>query len=190
MVQLGELQEYYGQFQAAGVRVYAVSVDPPGQNARLKARLGADYEFLSDEQGELLDALDIRQARRSVTGQDTAIPTQYLLDREGGGAVGLPGRDLAGSPTPARGAGSAARVDGPRPAGILGINRDTPSLHHLHPAGSVNGGAGLSLSLTLPARSAHQPAPAARYGKMLSLLVEAWLRAMRVAASALNVPRL
>lgn len=82
-MQLGELQEYYGEFQRAGVQVYAVSVDPPDHNARLKARLGAGYEFLSDERGELLDALDIRQAHRSVTGKDTAIPTQYLLDREG-----------------------------------------------------------------------------------------------------------
>jgi peroxiredoxin len=83
VAQLGELQEYYGEFRKAGVRVYAVSVDPPEQNARLKARLGAGYEFLSDERGQLLDALDIRQAHRSVTGKDTAIPTQYLLDREG-----------------------------------------------------------------------------------------------------------
>ena len=60
-----------------------MSVDPPEHNARLKARLGAGYEFLSDERGELLNALDIREAHRSMTGKDTAIPTQYLLDREG-----------------------------------------------------------------------------------------------------------
>jgi len=83
VVQLGELQEYYGEFQKAGVQVYAVSVDPPERNALLKARLGAGYEFLCDAKGELLDALDIRHARRSPTGQDNAIPTQYLLDRKG-----------------------------------------------------------------------------------------------------------
>ena len=83
MVQLGELQEYYQEFQKAGVQVYAVSIDPPEHNARLKARLGAGYEFLCDAKGELLDALDMRHARRSPTGQDNAIPTQYLLDREG-----------------------------------------------------------------------------------------------------------
>jgi peroxiredoxin len=82
-VQLGELQGYYGEFHRAGVQVYAVSVDPPQHNARLKARLGAGYEFLSDARGELLDALDIRQSYRSPTGQDNAIPTAYLLDREG-----------------------------------------------------------------------------------------------------------
>lgn len=63
--------------------MYAVSVDSPSHNAQLKAKLGAGYEFLSDEKCELLDALDIRQPRRSVTGNDTAIPTQYLLDQEG-----------------------------------------------------------------------------------------------------------
>jgi peroxiredoxin len=82
-VQLGELQGYYGEFQDAGVQVYAVSVDPPEHNARLKARLGAGYEILSDERGELLDALDIRHAHRSATGKDVAIPTQYLVDRDG-----------------------------------------------------------------------------------------------------------
>ena len=82
-MQLGELQGYYGEFQDAGVQVYAVSVDPPGHNARLKARLGAGYEFLSDERGDLLDALDIRHAHRSATGKDVAIPTQYLVGRDG-----------------------------------------------------------------------------------------------------------
>ena len=82
-MQLGELQEYYGEFQRSGVRVYAVSVDPPELNARLKARLGAGYEFLSDVKAELLEALDIRQMHRSATGEANAIPTQYLLDRDG-----------------------------------------------------------------------------------------------------------
>ena len=82
-MQLGELQSYYGEFQDAGVHVYAVSVDPPEHNARLKARLGAGYEFLSDERAEMLDALDIRHAHRSATGKDVAIPTQYLVHRDG-----------------------------------------------------------------------------------------------------------
>ena len=82
-MQLGELQSYYGEFQDAGVHVYAVSVDPPEHNARLKARLGAGYEILSDERGELLVALNIRHASRSATGKDVAIPTQYLVDRDG-----------------------------------------------------------------------------------------------------------
>ena len=82
-MQLGELQRYYGEFQKAGIAIYAVSVDAPEQNARLKKRLGAGFEFLSDANGELLDALDIRQSYRSPSGQDTAIPTQYLLDAAG-----------------------------------------------------------------------------------------------------------
>jgi peroxiredoxin len=82
-VQLGELQEYYGAFQKAGVAVYAVSVDPPELNAHLRRRLGSGYEFLSDMKGALLDALAIRQSHASLTGEDVAIPTQYLIDRDG-----------------------------------------------------------------------------------------------------------
>ena len=63
--------------------MYAVSVDPPELNARLRARLGAGYEFLSDAKADLLEALDIRQMHRSPSGEPNAIPTQYLLDREG-----------------------------------------------------------------------------------------------------------
>ena len=82
-MQLGELQEYYGEFQHAGVQVYAVSVDSPEDNARLKARLEAGYEFLSDPKAELLAALDITQANRSPSLKVCAIPTQYLLDQNG-----------------------------------------------------------------------------------------------------------
>src|SRR4029077_15226031 len=63
-------------------------MDAPEDNARLKARLGAGYEFLSDAKGELLDALDIHQrhwAGLAVVGvrPETAVPTLYLLDRAG-----------------------------------------------------------------------------------------------------------
>jgi peroxiredoxin len=81
VVQLGELQEYYGLFQQAGVQVYAVSVDAPEHNALLKARLGAGYGFLSDAKAELLDALGIRH--RHWPGMQSAFPTQYLLDCDG-----------------------------------------------------------------------------------------------------------
>lgn len=80
-MQLGELQDYYGEFQRAGVRVVAVSIDRPEQNALLKRRLGAGYEFLSDSNGRLLDALDIRH--RSWPGIESAVPTQYLVDANG-----------------------------------------------------------------------------------------------------------
>lgn len=80
-MQLGELQEYYGEFQKAGVQVFGVSVDSPEHNALLKKRLGAGYEFLSDANGGLLDALGIHH--RHWPAMDSVIPTQYLLDRAG-----------------------------------------------------------------------------------------------------------
>jgi peroxiredoxin len=80
-VQLGELHDYYGEFQRKGVRVVAVSVDRPERNALLQRRLGAGYEFLSDPDCVLLDALGIRH--RQWPGVTSAVPTQYLVDETG-----------------------------------------------------------------------------------------------------------
>ena len=80
-MQLGELQDYYGEFQRAGVRVVAISIDGPQHAALLQERLGAGFEFYSDASGELLDALGIRH--RHWPGLETAVPTQYLVDADG-----------------------------------------------------------------------------------------------------------
>ncbi len=57
-----------------------MSVDPPEVSARLRQRLEADFSFLSDPDGELLDALGIRH--RSPRG-DIAFPTAILVDEKG-----------------------------------------------------------------------------------------------------------
>ena len=65
-----------------GVEVYAVSVDPPEASKRLKERLESDLTFLSDAEGELLDALGIRHVG-AHEGRDIAYPTQVLVDSNG-----------------------------------------------------------------------------------------------------------
>lgn len=64
------------------MELYAVSVDPPEVSARLKQRLEADFSFLSDPEGELLDALGIRHRAGSERG-DIAFPTAILVDEKG-----------------------------------------------------------------------------------------------------------
>ncbi len=60
-----------------------MSVDPPEVSAALKERLGAEFTFLSDPEGKLLDALQIRH-RASGPGQsDIAFPTAILVDGDG-----------------------------------------------------------------------------------------------------------
>jgi peroxiredoxin len=64
------------------VALFAVSVDPPEVSKRLKERLECDFTFLSDSEGNLLDALGIRH-RDGVPGRDLAFPTAVLVDSEG-----------------------------------------------------------------------------------------------------------
>jgi peroxiredoxin len=65
------------------VSLFAVSVDPPEVSARLKRRLESRFTFLSDQEGVLLDALDIRHKEGGAMGQDLAFPTAILVDGAG-----------------------------------------------------------------------------------------------------------
>ena len=74
--------EYYQQIEAQGVKLFAVSVDPPDASEALRQRLHCDFTFLSDPQGGVLDRLNIRH-RNGHDGHDIAFPAQILVDRDG-----------------------------------------------------------------------------------------------------------
>lgn len=59
-----------------------MSVDPPDVSRRLRDKLAVRFTFLSDPQGQLLDALGIRH-REGVPGRDIAFPTSILVDESG-----------------------------------------------------------------------------------------------------------
>lgn len=82
-MELGQLQQYYERFRDAGVQLVAVSVDSVRRNKILKARLGADYEFLSDPAGDLLSALDIVHFNQSRPDKILALASQFLVDKSG-----------------------------------------------------------------------------------------------------------
>jgi peroxiredoxin len=77
-----QLDRYYSEIAAAGVELYAVSVDPPEASKRLRERLRSDFTFLSDPHGELLDQLGILH-RGGHDGTDIAYPTAVLVDERG-----------------------------------------------------------------------------------------------------------
>ncbi|MFO7476897.1 MAG: redoxin family protein, partial [Methyloceanibacter sp.] len=54
----------------------------PDTSERLRQRLAVPFTFLSDEHGELLDALGIRH-RGGHEGNDIAYPAQVLVDKDG-----------------------------------------------------------------------------------------------------------
>lgn len=83
MTELGQLQRYYHSFRDLGVQLVAVCVDSPEQNSRLRRRLSAEIEFLSDPECRLIDQLNIRQPRRQPGERGLAIPSQFLVDAKG-----------------------------------------------------------------------------------------------------------
>lgn len=90
--QLDELQREHDAFDAAGIRVFAVSVDSPADTAALQGRFGETITFLSDTSGVLLDTIGVRDAKGAawydrllygVAKGDISLPAVILIDRDG-----------------------------------------------------------------------------------------------------------
>ena len=64
------------------MEIIAISVDPPDVSAGFRKSLGAPFIFVSDQEGELLDRLNIRHTK-GYHGKDIAFPTAVLVDRSG-----------------------------------------------------------------------------------------------------------
>lgn len=82
-MELGQLQKYYDTIRGYGVEIYAVSIASPEINRALRERVGANYNFLSDPDGSVLDRLNIDHHTPNPTGRDIPIPTQILVDQKG-----------------------------------------------------------------------------------------------------------
>ena len=65
------------------MRIFAISVDTPEQNTRLRQRLGSDFSFLSDSTLALINRMHIPYKRSSKGEGPLAIPSQFLVDRAG-----------------------------------------------------------------------------------------------------------
>jgi signal transduction histidine kinase len=65
-----------------GVRVFAISVEPPEVSARFRKGLAASFTFLSDVNGEILGRLNFLH-RGGYGGRDVAVPGAVLVDKQG-----------------------------------------------------------------------------------------------------------
>ena len=72
-----------GEFTARGVRIAAISVDPPEVNARHRRKLGLDFPLLSDTKAEVIRNYDLLHAAGGPGGTDIARPAEFLLDSTG-----------------------------------------------------------------------------------------------------------
>ena len=70
------------EFKKRGVRVVAISVDPPARNREHTAKQGYTYTFLSDEKAEAIRRYDLLHEKGGPAG-DIARPAEFLIDSTG-----------------------------------------------------------------------------------------------------------
>lgn len=70
------------EFKKRGVRVVALSVDPPAVNREHTAKQGYSYTFLSDEKAEVIRRYDLLHEHGGPAG-DIARPAEFLIDSTG-----------------------------------------------------------------------------------------------------------
>ena len=77
-------EENLEKFNARGVRIVGISVDPPEVTRKHCEKLGYTYTFLSDPQAEVIRRYDLLHPQGAM-GHDISRPAEFLIDP--GGAV-------------------------------------------------------------------------------------------------------
>jgi peroxiredoxin len=81
--ELRSLQERLPEFERAGVRVMAISVDPPAASADLAQRVGYTFPILSDQNAAVTRQYNLLHEGAGIEGAPVARPAEFLLDRTG-----------------------------------------------------------------------------------------------------------
>lgn len=71
------------EFEARGIRVVAISVDPSDISRRHRQKLGFTFAFLSDPKAEVIRRYDLLHAGAGPKGTDIARPAEFLIDPSG-----------------------------------------------------------------------------------------------------------
>lgn len=78
-MELVQLQRQLAEFQTRGVRLVALSVDDVEGITKMRNAAEATFDFLSDPEGQALDALDMRHITGGIDGGDIAQSATFLL---------------------------------------------------------------------------------------------------------------
>jgi peroxiredoxin len=70
-------------FDARGIRVVAISVDPPEINRRQSQELGYTFPLLSDPKAEVIRRYDLLHPGAGPKGTDIARPAEFVIDSSG-----------------------------------------------------------------------------------------------------------
>jgi peroxiredoxin len=80
---LRSFQHRLSEFDARGVRVVGISVDPPEINKRHSQKLGYTFQLLSDPDTKVIRRYDVLHPGAGPKGADIARPAEFLLDSNG-----------------------------------------------------------------------------------------------------------
>jgi peroxiredoxin len=80
---LRSFQQRLPELESRGIRVVAISVDPPEINRRQRQKLGFTYTFLSDSKAEVIRRYDLLHRGAGPKGADIARPAEFLIDSAG-----------------------------------------------------------------------------------------------------------
>ena len=76
------LEEAKDEFSKRGVRLVAISVDPPATSKKHAEEQGFSFVFLSDESGDVLREWDLLH-EDAHDGHDISRPAEFLVDSSG-----------------------------------------------------------------------------------------------------------
>lgn len=73
-------QQKLGEFDARGIRVVAISVDPPEINRGQSQKRGYTFQLLSDPKAQIIRRYDVLHSGAGPKGADIARPAEFLID--------------------------------------------------------------------------------------------------------------
>jgi peroxiredoxin len=80
---LRSFQSRLRDFQARGIHLAAISVDPVNVNSGHCRKMGFTYPFLSDSNAEVIRRYDLLHAGAGPKGADIARPAEFYIDATG-----------------------------------------------------------------------------------------------------------
>jgi peroxiredoxin len=80
---LRSFQKRLSEFNARGIRVVGISVDPPDTNQRQSQKLGYSFPLLSDPKAKVIRRYDVLHPGAGPKSADIARPAEFLLDSDG-----------------------------------------------------------------------------------------------------------
>lgn len=77
------IEKRLAEFQAAGIRPVAISVDAPEVSRDLASKAGYTFPVLSDTQAEVIREYHLLHTGAGPEGTNIARPAEFLIDRSG-----------------------------------------------------------------------------------------------------------